>query len=284
MIEASAEEPSSADRWREAITDWELPPHLVDPRPRHDPRRSIAHDTIERDTIEHDTIERDTTSARWAREVLPPRGGTVLDVGCGDGRSVAPLIPPATEVIGVDRTGAMLDEFVDAASRAGVARRTVHGAWPEVIVTTPVADVAICHHVLYDVADVVPFVLALTARARLAVVVEIPVRHPMTAWNEAFAHFWGLDRPAGPTHVELIDVLRELGLDPEHTVSPRPARPRIEPDPDRLVEVARRRLALPVDRDDELARWLAARPPAFVSEVATVRWPGAADPGGHPIA
>ncbi|TDT17667.1 methyltransferase family protein [Ilumatobacter fluminis] len=278
MIEGAADEPTAADRWRDALTAWSLPERVLEAATESPFRHDVARFAVD------DTIERESTSARWAREVLPPRGGTVLDVGCGGGRSVAPLIPPATEVIGVDRTGAMLDEFVDAATRAGVARRTVHGDWPDVMATTPTADVAICHHVLFDVADVVPFLIALTARARLAVVVELPVRHPMTAWSEAFEHFWELDRPDGPTHLDLVAVLRELGLDPEYTVSPRRPLSRFGADPDNLVPVARRRLALPADRDGELAHWLAEHPPAFVAEVATIRWPGAADPVGHPIA
>ncbi len=278
MIEGAADEPTAADRWRDALTAWSLPERVLEAATESPFRHDVARFAVD------DTIDREATTARWAREVLPPRGGTVLDVGCGGGRSVAPLIPPATEVIGVDRTGAMLDEFVDAATRAGVARRTVHGDWPDVMATTPTADVAICHHVVFDVADVVPFLIALTARARLAVVVEIPVRHPMTAWSEAFEHFWELDRPDGPTHLDLVAVLRELGLDPEYTVSPRRPLSRFGADPDNLVPVARRRLALPADRDGELAHWLAEHPPAFVADVATIRWPGAADPVGHPIA
>lgn len=278
MIDGAAADRTAAERWRDALTAWALPTHIVDAADESPWRHDVARFAVD------DTIDRDATSARWAREVLPPQGGTVLDVGCGGGRSVAPLIPPATEVIGVDRTGAMLDEFVAAATRARVARRTVHGAWPDVMATTPAADVAICHHVLYDVADVVPFLVALTARARLAVVVEIPVRHPMTAWNESFGHFWELDRPAGPAHLDLVAVVRELGLDPEYTVSARRPLSRFGADPANLVPVARRRLGLPVERDAELAAWLAEHPPPFVADVATIRWPGAADPVGHPIA
>lgn len=278
MTDGDAAHPTAADRWRDALGAWALPDHVVAAAAESPWRHDVARFVVD------DTIERDGTSARWAREVLPPLGGTVLDVGCGGGRSVAPLIPPATEVIGVDRTGAMLDEFVGAATRAGVARRTVHGDWPDVMPTTPTADVAICHHVLYDVADVAPFLLALTARARLAVVVELPVRHPMTAWNEAFEHFWGVVRPEGPTHLDLVAVLRELGVDPEYTVSPRRALSRFGADPAHLVPVARRRLALAPDRDAELADWLTEHPPAFVADVATIRWPGDADPVDHPIA
>ncbi|MAT07169.1 MAG: SAM-dependent methyltransferase [Acidimicrobiaceae bacterium] len=278
-MSAAGGEPTAADRWSDLIASWGLPEHIVAAAPESPWRHDVA-----RFAVDDEAIDRDSTSARWAREVIPPVGGTVLDVGCGGGRSVAPLVPPATEVIGVDRVGAMLDEFVAAAERLGVARRTVHGAWPDVMATTPVADVVICHHVLYDVGDLVPFVVGLTARARLAVVVEIPVRHPMSAWNGAFGHFWNLDRPDRPTHLDVIAVLRELGLDPEFTVSPRRRRSRYDADPANLLTVARRRLGLGGDRDAELAGWLAEYPPPFVDEVATIRWPGDADPPGQAIA
>jgi 2-polyprenyl-3-methyl-5-hydroxy-6-metoxy-1,4-benzoquinol methylase len=157
----------TADRWAELLSGWGLPQAIIDQAPEspwgHEPRRFAVDETLDRDTM----------SARWAREVLPPVGGTVIDVGCGGGRSSLPLVPPASELIGVDRSGAMLDEFLEAASAAGVARRTVHGSWPDVAGQTPVADVVVCHHVLYDVQDVIPFVLALTDHAYLAVVVGV---------------------------------------------------------------------------------------------------------------
>jgi SAM-dependent methyltransferase len=203
----------------------------------------------------------------------------VLDVGCGGGRSSLGLVPPATELIGVDERGAMLDEFVEAAARADVARRTVHGRWPDVAAITPVADLVVCHHVLFNVADVVPFLRALTDHARLAVVVEVPVRHPMSAWNAAFAHFWDLARPDGPTADDLVAVVRALGLDPEVAHAPRRTASRYSADPSHLVETARRRLCLTPDRDEELVAWLAQHPPAWPDDVVVLRWPGAAEPG-----
>ena len=260
----------AAERWAELLSGWGLPQAILDQAPEspwgHEPRRFAV----------DETLDRDTTSARWAREVLPPAGGTVVDVGCGGGRSSLTLAPPASELIGVDRSGAMLDEFVQAATLAGVARRTVHGSWPEVADVTPIADVVVCHHVLYDVQDVIPFVVALTEHAQLAVVVEIPTRHPMSAWSPAFAHFWQLDRPDGPTHRDLAAVLDELGLQPEFTTSPRPALPIFAADPDVLVPMARRRLCLSADRDEELAAWLDANPLPWPDTVATIRWPGSA--------
>ena len=58
-----------------------------------------------------DTLDRDGMSARVAREVLPLRGGVVLDVGCGGGRSSAVLVPPAETLIGVDENATMLTAF-----------------------------------------------------------------------------------------------------------------------------------------------------------------------------
>ncbi len=264
----------AAQRWSDQLGGWALPEEIVDQAPEspwlHDPRRFAV----------DDTLDRDSTSGRWAREVLPPVGGTVLDVGCGGGRSSLPLVPPATELIGVDKSGAMLDRFVETTIAAGVARRTVHGAWPDVAGHTPVADIAVCHHVVYNVADIVPFVWALTDHARLAVVVELPVAHPMSAWSPAWQHFWGIDRPFGPSADDFVAVLRELGLDPEIIVSARGALSAATADPDVFVPTTRRRLCLSADRDDEIASWLADNPPPFVEHVATVRWPGTAEPLG----
>lgn len=262
----------AAERWAELLAGWAIPPSIAELAPESPWRHDVAAFAVD------ETLDTETTSARWAREVLPPRGGTVLDVGCGGGRSALPLTPPATELIGVDRTGAMLDEFVRAAEAAGVARRTVHGAWPDIAPVTPIADVAICHHVVYDVADIVPFVWALTDHARLAVVVELPVRHPMSAWSAAWRHFWDVGRPDGPTHLDLVAVLRELGLEPEVAVGPRRVLSAVAADPATLVATARRRLCLPADRDRELQAWLDEHPPDWVAEVATLRWPGEALP------
>lgn len=273
----SADRPAAglpaAERWADQLAAWALPPHVLAQAPESPWAHQVAAFAAD------DTLERDTLANRWARDVLPPVGGTVLDVGCGGGRSSLGLVPPATELIGVDESGAMLDQFVAAALAAGVARRTVHGRWPDVAPGTPVADVVVCHHVLYNVADVAPFLLALTDHARLAVVVEVPVRHPMSAWSPAFEHFWGIGRPEGPTADDLLAVVRELGLDPEVATAPRRPLSRHAADPAHLVPTARRRLCLAPDRDDEIAAWLETHEPAWPTEVAVLRWPGTAEPG-----
>lgn len=272
MIEPSSLPASpAAERWSALLSGWGVPQHILDGAPESPWRHDVARFVVD------GNLDRDARSACWAREVLPPTGGTVLDVGCGGGRSSMPLVPPANELIGVDSSGSMLDEYIDAASRIGVARRTIHGTWPEVAVHAPVADVVVCHHVAFNVTDIVPFMWALTDHARLAVVVEIPTAHPMSAWAPAWQHFWGVVRPDGPTSDDLLAVLREMGLDPEFSISTRGRPSAYEADPANLVPVARRRLCLPPERDGEIAEWLARHPPPFPDKMANFRWPGSAE-------
>ena len=175
----------------------------------------------------------------------------------------------------------MLTAYVEAARSAGVAvADACTGGGPMSPTLTPIADVVVCHHVFFNVADAVPFATALTEHARLAVVVEIPVRHPLAGWNPAWKHFWDLDRPTGPTDADLVAVLREAGLVPEVWHSHRTPLSRHSSDPSTLLPAARRRLCLGPERDAELADYLASNPIDFVDTVATLRWPGAATIAG----
>jgi SAM-dependent methyltransferase len=261
---------TASDRWSAQLAEWGIPDEILAQAPVSPWSHDVATFSVD------DTLDRDGTSARVAREVLPLHGGVVLDVGCGGGRSSAVLVPPAEVLIGVDESETMLTAYVEAARAAGVASETVHGRWPDVAEMTPIADVVVCHHVLFNVADAVPFATALTEHARLAVVVEIPVRHPLAGWNAAWKHFWDLDRPTGPTDADLVAVLREAGFVPEVWHSPRTPLSSHSSDPSTLLPAARRRLCLGPERDSELADYLANNPIDFIGTVATLRWPGAA--------
>jgi len=260
----------AADHWSAQLAGWGLPDEIVARAPISPWSHEVATFSVD------DTLDRDALSARAAREVLPPYGGAVLDVGCGGGRSSAVLVPPADRLIGVDENATMLTAYEDAARSAGVAAQTLQGRWPDVAPIAPVADVVVCHHVFFNVADAVPFATALTEHARLAVVVEIPVRHPLSGWNAAFRHFWDLDRPVGPTDADLVAVLREAGFVPEVWHSHRTPLSSHSSDPSTLLPAARRRLCLGPERDDELAAYLADHPIDFVETVTTLRWPGTA--------
>lgn len=265
----------AGEYWRSQLLAWAIPEDIVAqaevPPWAHDPATFAVDDTI------------DATSPIFelARELLPPQGGSVMDIGCGGGRSSLPLVPRATRLVGVDENPAMLARFAQAAEEAGVTFVEVQGRWPDVAINRELAghplepcDVVVCHHVFFNVADLEPFVVALTAMARLGVVVVLPTHHPLSAWNAAWKHFWNLDRPVGPTSDDAVAVLRALGIDPEIFVVPRPPLARQANDPVALAVSARRRLCLPATRDAEIQEWLVDNPPQFMSEVVVLRWPG----------
>jgi len=227
-----------------------------------------------------------TDANRRALDALPD-GGTVLDVGVGTGAASLPLHPRCALITGVDSSRALLSEFRRQARRLGVAARTIEGAWPSIAPRAPVADVVVCNHVAYNVADLAPFALALNQHARHRVVMEITLHHP-TAWMaDLWLHFHGLDRPTRPDARDVVSVLRSLGLR-VHRRSAFQGRGAggFEHREDAVAWV-RRRLCLDAGRDDEVAAVLgdrlvhqdnlwSARPPA--EPLVTVWW-DAAQPG-----
>jgi len=137
----------------------------------------------------------------------------------------------------------------------------------------PVCDVVVCHHVVYNVPDIAPFLRALASHATRRVVVELPVRHPLTWLNPLWKHFWDLDRPTDPTADDLVACAREVGLDPTLEVwvdaqwGSRVDLPRAE-----RVAMARTRVCLTPDRDPEVADFLAHMPESPERRVATLWW------------
>ncbi len=263
----------AAARWAEQLEQWVIPEEIL----AQAPVSPWKHDTAM--FVVDDTLDRTARAAEIACSVLPSTGGSVLDVGCGGGRAAMSLVPPAEWVIGVDQSPAMLAEFIRAAAMVGARSMTIEGRWPGVAAVTPAADVVVCHHVAYNVADIEPFLLALTDHARLAVVLVLPPRHPLSAWNDAWHHFWGLERPTGPTADDLAEVLAGLDLDAERWDVPRPPLARATADVASRVPSARRRLCLTEDRDHELAAYLDSHEPQWSDTNVVFRWPGSAGDG-----
>lgn len=264
----------AAARWADRLGRWAIPEEILAQAPVSPWQHDTAMFAVD------DTLDRNTPAAEIARAVLPASGGSVLDVGCGGGRAALSLVPPAEHLIGVDQSPAMLAEFTRAATAAGAPSTTIEGRWPDVADVTPIVDVVVCHHVAYNVADIEPFLLALTAHARLAVVLVLPPRHPLSGWNDAWRHFWGLERPTEPTADDLAEVLAGLGLDAERWNVPRPPLAGATADTTSRIQSARRRLCLTEDRDDELAAYLDAHEPAWSDTNVVFRWPGSAGDDG----
>jgi SAM-dependent methyltransferase len=253
---------TAAQRWRSSLAAWALPAEILDAAEEspwiHPPELFGVPDEIV-----------DSPSHRRAREVLAA-GSSILDVGCGGGVAAFALTPPATHVIGVDQQSAMLAMFRENAERRGVAVDTVEGLWPDVADATPSADVVTAHHVVYNVGDIVPFLFALSDHARRRVVLEMPDRHPLSSMSDAWRHFWGLERPSGPTSDDLLAVLDEMGLPArrEQWVGPQ----RTERDAASAARFTRIRLCLPSSREGEVAEFLEAHPPPRERALSTLWW------------
>lgn len=192
----------------------------------------------------------DTPSRSAALDLLG-ESGTVLDVGCGGGAASFALVGPAVHLTGVDQQQDMLDAFAAEARARGVPHRTVLGGWPGAAASAGTADVVVCHHVLHNVVDLVPFVQVLTAAARRGVVVEMMARHPMAWLDPLWLRFHDLQRPPSATTDDAVAVLREIGI--------RPAVQRWEradgPGRSDAAEVTRR-LCLPPEAEPEVAEAL----------------------------
>jgi SAM-dependent methyltransferase len=235
------------DRWREDLAAWAIPEHItaaVADSPWVLPRQVFARRA--------DRLRRDPGGPSFERawEALDPPG-SVLDVGSGAGAACLPLAPRITTLTAVDADDEMLGLLAGRAGEAGLAARIVHGRWPGIGGQVGPADVVTCHHVVFNVPDLGPFLDALTGHARRRVVVETAAAHPLTSLNPLWLRFHGLKRPEGPTAADTIAILDAMGRNPGHTEWSRPAAADYRSMAE-LVEVTRRRLCLPPERAGEV--------------------------------
>jgi SAM-dependent methyltransferase len=274
------QEAGALARWREQLEDWAIPEEILAAAPESPWGCPVG---LFRSRARRAGSRPVTPSNREAARFLPA-GGTVLDVGAGGGAASLPLAGVAGQLVAVDESPAMVAAFLAAADAAGVAAEGVEGRWPEVAGRVAPADVVVCHHVLYNVADLAPFADALTGHARRRVVAELTDRHPLAGLGPLWRRFHGLERPTGPGADEAMAALEALGL--------RVARQDWESqdrfgfdDLDELVAFTRRRLCLPAARDPEVAAalldegtrqvdgvWVSGQP----RRVTTLSWAGSA--------
>jgi len=202
------------------------------------------------------------SDATWDMVLISvfPRDGAGLAIG-DDGVtcSYPPDFPVKDETEVRLRYGSGDAVMSAAAERAGTGEKQQPGEECTIVYRfdeVPVTDVVVCHHVLYNVPDLVPFVAALTRHARTRVVVELTARHPLTTLAPLWLRFHGLARPTGPTAEDALAVLGPLVPDVavQRWTRPRTAEYGSLAD---LVDVTRRRLCLPAERSAEVADALA---------------------------
>lgn len=270
---------TASQRWADDLAAWAIPEAVLD-------RATDSPWVLPRPVFVRraDVQIADPIGATYAAAVEAlATPGTVLDIGAAAGATSLPLLgrAPVRELTAVDADTELLSHFATRARSLGLPARVVEGRWPDVAGQAGTADVVVCGNVVYNVADLGPFVHALTAAARRSVIVELAAAHPLTELNPLWLRFHGIARPAGPTAEDCVAVLGELGIEPRVT------RWRREPEAEyatfaELVDVTRRRLCLPAESASEVEAALLdlgvdpAVPPDLGSsgrELVTLTWP-----------
>ena len=145
---------------------------------------------------------------------------TLLDVGAGTGRHTLALAPHVGHVTAVEPSDAMLGLLRgDVAEQRMSNVTSVQSEWMNADVGP--ADVVICSHVLYPIADVVPFVDKLEASANERIFVYLradPIATDFGFW----ADFHGEPLQDQPTHRDLFNVLLQVGILADVEIVPTP--------------------------------------------------------------
>lgn len=157
--------------------------------------------------------ERDPLLRRLRR--LTDASSSVIDVGAGTGRFALALAGDVGHVIAVEPSSAMLDILQRDAQEQGAANITaVPATWAEARVEP--ADVAFSAFVLTLVPDAVAFLAKLDAMARRRALLYLGAYSGDAVLDPLWRHFHGAPRVPGPTYLDAVAVLRELGI--EHRV------------------------------------------------------------------
>lgn len=253
---------SAAEKWKKDLESWGIPQEIIDQAPEspwiHPPVLFQIPKQIEL-----------TPSHQKAFDALPVNG-SILDIGCGGGIAAFAMGSKAGKVIGVDHQSEMLEMFTENASARNIESVVHDGFWPAIAADVEVADVVSSHHVVYNVPDIVPFIEALNSHARIRVVIEMPQQHPRASSNSAWRYFWNLDRPTAPTPQDLINVLKELGID-AHLLLWEGKLP-VEQDLDEAVRFMRIRMCLPAAKDTDVRKFMQENPPSEIRPLATIWW------------
>jgi SAM-dependent methyltransferase len=165
-------------------------------------------------------VRRDDPVLERVRSQLPASDGRVLDVGAGTGRYAVPLAELGARVQAVEPNAAMAGLLAAEAQKRGVSVQCEQGEWPAAEPRVGSADVVLCAHVVYPIADVVPFLRALDRAARCAVVLVARLGQVDEALAHVFEAVHGEPRVPMPALPELYMLLLQLGFPASATLHP----------------------------------------------------------------
>jgi 2-polyprenyl-3-methyl-5-hydroxy-6-metoxy-1,4-benzoquinol methylase len=154
------------------------------------------------------------------RAQLPAGDGRVLDIGAGTGRYAIPLAEMGARVVAVEPNAAMAVLLQKEATEREVSIGVEQAEWPDAEPRVGSAEVVLCAHVVYPIADVVPFIRALDRAARCAVVMVARLGQPDEAVAPVFRAVHDEERAPMPTLADLYNLLLQLGIPASVTLHP----------------------------------------------------------------
>ena len=164
--------------------------------------------------------ELDANLAALASYIKP--GDALVDVGGGAGRVSLPLALRCREVVTVEPSPAMAEEYAGSVRAAGITNaRLLSGDWMEE--DGVAGDVAVTCDVTYFVRDIVPFVQRMEAAARRRVMITVWSEPPPNRGADLFRRVYGEPQAPMCGHRQLLPVLWEMGVLPEVRVLPDPS-------------------------------------------------------------
>jgi SAM-dependent methyltransferase len=191
-------------------------------------------------------------------EALGP-DGTLLDVGAGAGRYAVPIARSGRRVTAVEPSAGMRRNLEERLQQAGLANvDVVASTWEEAEVAQH--DVVLAAHILYPLAEVVPFIRKLVAHARRAWFLTIRVEPMGGEFAPLWQEIWGTQYPVEPTFLDLYNLLFSIGLRPNARLRPFFGGTAAG-DLEEVLQQARGRLFLPEDdhrHDAAIRRFLQA--------------------------
>jgi hypothetical protein len=145
----------------------------------------------------------------------------IIDVGGGAGRMSLPLALRCREVINVEPSPTMATGFRTNAAGAGISNtRIIEGEWPDA--DAPAGSVALVNHVTYMTREIVPFIKKLEQAGRRRVLITVNSVPGPSIQRVLYQLVHEEAEGVVPGHVELINVIWELGILPDIRVLPQP--------------------------------------------------------------